>query len=57
MFVVGKDRTVRAVPVAVGPTSAGLTVIERGVKPGDEVVTEGQYKLESGAHIRRSAKP
>jgi multidrug efflux system membrane fusion protein len=57
VFVVGKDQSVRAVPVTVGATSAGVTIIESGVQPGDEVVVEGQYKLEPGARIRRLGAP
>lgn len=60
-YVVLPDTTVEMRPVGVTRTFAGLAVIERGLKAGDVVVTDGQVRLSPGAKasIRdpRSAGP
>ncbi|OUL21668.1 efflux transporter periplasmic adaptor subunit [Nostoc sp. RF31YmG] len=52
VFVVKPDMTVENVPVTVSNTINGLDVIEKGVQPGDRVVTDGQANLVSGNKIR-----
>ena len=37
--------------VKVGPTENGETVIESGLTPGQQVVVDGQYKLQPGSHV------
>jgi len=51
LFVVGADQTVESRPVIVGRTVGAETVIERGVAPGERVVTDGQLRLATGAKI------
>lgn len=48
-YVVLPDTTVEVRPVGVTRTYAGLAVIERGLKAGDVVVTDGQVRLSPGA--------
>ncbi len=43
---------VENVPVTVSNSIDGLNVIEKGVEPGDQVVTDGQANLTSGSKIR-----
>ncbi len=50
-YVVKPDRTVAMQTVKVGPTENGQTVIFSGLTPGQEVVVDGQYKLQPGAHV------
>jgi len=38
-------------PVTVGRTEDGLTVIERGVSPGEQVVTDGHLRLRPGCKV------
>lgn len=52
-YVVGKDDVVEARYLEVGPNVDGWTVVENGLKAGDEVVREGQVKLKPGAKIKR----
>jgi membrane fusion protein, multidrug efflux system len=46
--------------VTAGPAVEGRVLIERGVAAGDEVVTDGHFRLEGGARveiIRREDQP
>lgn len=52
-YLIQEDDSVEARSVAVGPSLEGWTVIEEGLKLGDEVVQEGQSKLKPGALIKR----
>ena len=52
VFVVKSDNTVANVPVTVSNTVDGLAVVSKGVKPGDNVVTDGQANLVDGGKIR-----
>lgn len=48
----GTNTIVKLQPVTTGPTEAGKIVIERGLKAGDQVVVEGQYRLQNGSKVR-----
>jgi multidrug efflux system membrane fusion protein len=50
-YVVQPDQTVVARPIKPGPTVAGFTVIESGLKPGERVVRDGQSKLQPGSRV------
>jgi membrane fusion protein, multidrug efflux system len=52
VFVVKPDNTVENVPVVASSTVDGLDVIQKGVKSGDQVVTDGQANLVTGSKIR-----
>ncbi len=49
VFVLGADGKVQQRPVSSGPTTAGRTVIDKGVRAGEQVVTEGQMLLVDGS--------
>lgn len=49
VFVLGADGKVQQRTVITGPTSGGRTVIDKGLKPGEKVVTEGQMLLVDGS--------
>jgi multidrug efflux system membrane fusion protein len=49
VFVLGADGKVQQRYVTTGPTSAGRTVIDKGLKAGEQVVTEGQMLLVDGS--------
>ncbi len=51
VFVVKPDRTVESRPVVTGETLDGLTVLSRGVSPGETVVIDGQLSLVPGSRI------
>jgi membrane fusion protein, multidrug efflux system len=51
VFVVRADSTAESRPVVPGLTLEGETVIERGLQPGERVVTDGQLRLVPGARV------
>jgi multidrug efflux system membrane fusion protein len=52
VFVVKADSTVELRQVDPGVTFGDRTVIRRGVRPGERVVTVGQLRLRPGAKVR-----
>lgn len=55
VWVMKDDGTADMRPVETGAVANGMTVVEKGLEPGDEVVTGGQYKLRP--HARVAALP
>jgi multidrug efflux system membrane fusion protein len=51
VFVVKEDQTVEQRPVTVGQRVEDDTVVQKGLKPGETVVTEGQLRLEPGSRV------
>ncbi len=51
VFVVKDDQTVEQRPVTVGQRVEDDTVVQKGLKPGETVVTEGQLRLEPGSRV------
>jgi multidrug efflux system membrane fusion protein len=51
VFVVKPDMTAEVRHVSVGPTVENETIIEKGVQPGETVVTDGQLRLLPGAKV------
>jgi len=51
VFVVTSDQTVEMRPVEIARTRGDDTVIQRGLKPGETVVTDGQLRLVPGSRI------
>jgi multidrug efflux system membrane fusion protein len=56
-FVIKDDQTVEVRPVKVAARSGaevgqGETVIEDGLRPGERIVVDGQYKLQKGSRIK-----
>jgi len=51
VFLVKDDSTVEQRPVTVGQRVNDDLVIEKGLTPGDTVVTEGQLRLEAGTKV------
>ena len=51
VFVVKENSTVDMRPVSTGNTFEGTTVIQKGLKVGETVVTDGQLRLFPGARI------
>jgi multidrug efflux system membrane fusion protein len=52
VFVIKPDMTVESRPVAVVMTLGSETVIDGGVTPGEQVVTDGQFRLVPGSHVQ-----
>lgn len=51
VYVVGADKTVQGRPVNVAETLDGRALIDKGLQPGETVVTAGQYRLSDGVRI------
>jgi multidrug efflux system membrane fusion protein len=52
VYVVKQDRTVEVRPVVTGTRVDQELVIDRGLQPGETVVTEGQLRLTPGSHVQ-----
>ncbi|HTJ78084.1 MAG TPA: efflux RND transporter periplasmic adaptor subunit [Rariglobus sp.] len=50
-FVVGDDQTVSVRPVQVAQIDGNRALIDQGLKPGETVIVDGQYKLQDGSHV------
>jgi multidrug efflux system membrane fusion protein len=45
------DKTVEMRPIKVAQTEGNLALVDDGLKPGEQVVVDGQYKLQPGVHV------
>jgi len=57
VFVVKPDLTVESRPVAVDRSLDGLTVVTKGLQPGETVVTNGQLRLVPGGKVEIKKDP
>jgi multidrug efflux system membrane fusion protein len=55
VYVVKKDKTVEPRIVTVGRTLGDKVMVEKGIQPGETVVTDGQMMLFPGAHVMLAA--
>jgi len=55
VFVVKQDGTVESRPVVVAMQDEQMAVIEKGLAPGEVVVTDGQLRLAPGARVQVKA--
>jgi membrane fusion protein, multidrug efflux system len=51
-YVVGPDGAVAIRPVTVAQISEGQALIDSGLKANEQVVIDGQYRLQPGTHVR-----
>jgi multidrug efflux system membrane fusion protein len=52
VFVVKQDHTVESRPVTVSRSDEREAVIEKGLQPGETVVTDGQLRLQQGSKVQ-----
>ena len=57
VFVVGKDQTVEARTVRMGPRLGPLWVVDEGVRAGEAVVVKGLQQVRSGARVTPTVGP
>src|ERR1017187_418038 len=59
IFVIKADQSVEVRPVKVAQIEKGEALIDEGLKPGENIVVDGQYRLQIGSHVKPapSAKP
>jgi multidrug efflux system membrane fusion protein len=50
-YLIKPDKTVEMRPIKVAQTEANLALVDEGLKAGDQVVVDGQYKLQPGARV------
>lgn len=50
-YVVGADRKAQMRPIKVSETGSGNVVVSDGIKPGEMVVTDGAYRVQSGTLV------
>jgi membrane fusion protein, multidrug efflux system len=50
-YVIKPDKTVEMRPIKVGRTEANLALVDNGLKTGEQVVVDGQYKLQPGTRV------
>lgn len=55
VYVLADDDTARRRNVEVAATQEGIAVISKGLKSGERIVTEGQYRLTDGAKAKVGA--
>jgi membrane fusion protein, multidrug efflux system len=51
VYVINADSTVEVRPVKVAQLSGGQALIDAGLSAGEQVVVDGQYKLQPGIHV------
>jgi membrane fusion protein, multidrug efflux system len=51
-FVIDKFGIVQKRPVRLGASTPTITVIESGLQPGEQVVTDGQYRIQAGTRVK-----
>src|ERR1700719_2996571 len=54
-YVIKPDKTAAMRPIKVGQTEGNVAIVEDGLKPGEDVVVDGQYKLQPGAQVEISS--
>ncbi len=50
-YVIKPDKSVEMRTIKTAQTENNETVIDDGLKPGEQVVVDGQYKLQPGTHV------
>ena len=50
-YVVNPDNTVAIRPLKVAQITDGEALIDSGLKAGEQVVVDGQYRLQPGTHV------
>jgi multidrug efflux system membrane fusion protein len=51
VYVVDPNNTVESRPVKVAEISGGQALIDSGLKANEQVVVDGQYKLQPGTRV------
>jgi membrane fusion protein, multidrug efflux system len=56
-WIVRHDSTVEAHPIDAAATQDDVTIVNSGISAGDQVVVNGQYRLEPGSHVNVTPVP
>jgi membrane fusion protein, multidrug efflux system len=55
-FVVGDDRVVQKRSLKVGLLNKTTAIIDDGLQPGEQTVTDGQYRIQAGSKVDATAQ-
>jgi multidrug efflux system membrane fusion protein len=55
-FVVGDDRIVQKRPLKVGVLNKTTAIIDGGLQAGEQIVTDGQYRIQAGSKVEFAAQ-
>ena len=55
-FVVGADRIVQKRPLKVGVLNKTTAIIDGGLQAGEQIVTDGQYRIQAGSKVEVAAQ-
>jgi multidrug efflux system membrane fusion protein len=55
-FVVGADRIVQKRPLKVGVLNKTTAIIDDGLQAGEQIVTDGQYRIQAGSKVEVAAQ-
>jgi len=55
-FAVRPDNSVEVRPIQIASSHGDYSLVATGLKPGEKVVVDGQYRLRDGSHIFDSAR-
>ena len=55
-FVVGDDGVAQKRPLKVGVLNKTTAIIDEGLQPGEQVVTDGQYRIQAGSKLDITAQ-
>jgi multidrug efflux system membrane fusion protein len=56
-FVVGKDRIIEKREIKIRLSNDQLAIIDSGLQPGEQVVIDGQYRIQAGSLVDVSLSP
>ena len=56
-FVIGADRVVQKRPLEIGFTNKTIAVVNSGLVAGEQVVTDGQYRIQAGSRVEILTPP
>jgi multidrug efflux system membrane fusion protein len=51
-YVIKPDKTAEMRPIKIVQTESNTVIVESGLKPGEDVVVDGQYKLQPGSPVQ-----
>jgi multidrug efflux system membrane fusion protein len=54
-YVIKPDKTAEMRPIKTGETEGNFVLVENGLMPGEDVVVDGQYKLQPGARVEATS--
>ena len=57
VYVVGPDQTANPKPIEIGSIEGEDAIVQKGLEPGEVVVTEGQNQLKAGAKVNPRGAP